>query len=289
MTDLAVTLDVHKQIRQWQQEAGLPVVDLQQPRRSWAAMLTILLDARSADARTAALSISSILTGSTQRNPLQVLIPDSEDSVLLEQWLAFEPDVRFVRTVDEAVLGAQYLLVCPAGVVFGSHSVQAAVEAAQESGARLLRAVVDGVSGSLELWDTAGLGSAADLSAAEQGIRDDGGERWVSGASLGAYAAGRPAPKMFLRKGAAGRFDVHVVVKDLKDPAARRDYEQQIRQLESELARAKRHWWQEASSAAPAGGTARRPFGSVPLRAVRKGPRYLAARTALRLRRWTTG
>ena len=245
--------------------------------------MAVLVDARAADAHGTALTIGSILSGSVQRSFLQILMPNSADSVLLEQWLASEADVHFIRSLEDVVVGDQYLLVCPAGVVLGTYSIEAAVEAADETGAGLLRAIVDGAPGTLELWKAAALGSPISLTAAEQAIRNQGGERWVSGARLGAHAFHRPAPKQFLRKGKAGTFDLHVVVKDLKDPATRFDYEHQVRRLEAELARVKRHQWQAATrDASP--GSARRP-----LVALRKGPRYLASRAAARLRRLNAG
>ncbi|MGM0929179.1 MAG: hypothetical protein ACQEXN_05665 [Actinomycetota bacterium] len=283
MTGTGVGFSVHEKVLQWQLEADLSTATIQQPRRTSKGTLTVLVDARAADARATALTIASIFSGSVQRSFLQVLMPNSADSVLLEQWLASESDVHFVRSVKDVVAGDQYLLVCPAGVVLGTYSIEAAVEAANETGASLLRALVDGASGTLELWKSAALGSPVSLTGAEQAIRNQGGERWISGASLGAHACYRPAPKQFLRKGRAGTFDVHVVVKDLKDPATRLDYEHQVRRLEAELARVKRHQWQAATrDASP--GTAR-----TPLHALRKGPRYLASRAAARLRYLNAG
>ena len=283
MTGIGFSSSVHERVRKWQVEAGLPCADIWQPRQSSNGVLTILVDARSADARTTALTIASIFSGSVQRSPLQILMPVSADSAMLEEWLASEHSVRFIRGLEEVAAGDQFLLVCPAGIKLGTYSVEAALEAAEETGADLLRVVVDGASGTLELWKAAALEAHSSLNGAERAIRNLNGERWVSGASLGAHALGRPAPKQFLRKGKAGKFDLHVVVKDLKDPATRLDYEHQVRRLEAELARVKRHQWQNATrGTSPAAAF-------LPFHALRKGPRYFASRAAARLRRLNAG
>lgn len=245
------------------------------PQQSEAGMLSIVVDGRTADISLICLTISSLLRGTAQRSRMQVLLPTDADQSWFSTWIAHERQISLINSLDAVTPGDSCVMILPAGVVVGMFSLEAAVECLDVSAANVLRILVDGCPGSVELWRTKALGDRQLRAAAEQKTRRSGAERWVSGASVGMYAAGRPEPKMFLRKGRAGKFEVKVLVRDTARPDVRREYEVRIRELEAQLARAKR----EALSSAhgPARG------GRLLLRAMKKGPRYVMNRASRRL------
>ena len=127
----------------------------------------------------------------------------------------------------------------------------------------MLRVPVDGAGGNVEVWRSASL--QPDPKSAEERARLAGGERWVSGASLGFYYHGRPQPKPHVRRGPAGTLELVVVAEDGAVPRARQGYLDRIKALESEVARLRKAQWKDAlhdgrtgAAAKAAGGAARR-------------------------------
>ena len=256
-------------LQQWHTEAGLKHCSLSAPAPSVGGRLCIVVDGRNSEAQNICLTLSSVLRGTVQRVRIQILAPQSADSQLIAGWVANEPQISMIQSISDVRSGDDYLMVLPAGVIAGTHSVEAAVECLEVTGASVLRVVVDGVERSVEVWRTDALGAAGERRTAEARARGQGSERWTSGASTGMHAAGRPAPRMYLRKGPAERFDMEVLVYDTAQRRVKENYENRVRQLEAQLARAKR----EAANPAVETLTPRI------LRVVKRGPRYVARRT----------
>lgn len=264
---------------QWHAEAGLIPSRLTGPASSPRGLLAIVVDGRDVGTSQVCLTVSSLLHGTVQRPRIQILLPRSADRRAIEEWVTHEHQISLITSLPEVTPGEEYLMVIPAGVIAGAYSVEAAVECLDTAGTAVVRVLVDGVDGAVELWRSDALGDPAERSDAERRARAASSERWVSGASTGMHAAGRPAPKMFLRKGPAGKFEVRVLVRDTANAEVKADYERRLRDLESQLARAKR-----SAANQPGRNTQRRGV----LRTVRKGPAFLTRRAARFLRQRLT-
>ena len=238
------------------------------------------MDARKGETSQVCLTVSSLLRGTVQRPRIQILLPRSASASPIAEWVAHEPQISLITSLAEVTPGEEYLMVVPAGTIAGAYSVEAAVECLDTSGAGVLRVLVDGVDGAVEVWRSGALGDSAARSDAEARVRAAGRERWVSGASTGMHAAGRPAPKMFLRKGPAEKFEVRVLARDTAKAEVKADYEGRLRELESQLARMKRQAANQASGNTEGAGI---------FRAANMGPGYLIRRAARHFRRRLTG
>ena len=147
--------------------------------------------------------------------------------------------------------------------------LEAMIDTLRQTQALVLRALVDGQSGAMELWQTATLRELSETGDPEKSARSAGGERWVSGSALGLHDFRRPKPKLHLRKGAAATLDLNIVVRDLADAATRLDYEQKIRHLEARLKKSEIERRRLEQGMAPNRGLSR-------ARAIaRKGPAYI--------------
>ena len=167
-------------------------------------------------------------------------------------------------------------LVLGAGTALGLHSLEAMIESVRQTEAQLLRALVDGRPGAVEFWETGTLRRLSKAGDPEKAARKAGGERWVSGNALGLHDFRRPKPKLHLRKGAAATLDLNIVVRDLSNSSTRRDYEQQIRQLEARLKKSETERRRLEQGLAPNRGLSR-------ARAIaRKGPAYILVRLKAR-------
>jgi hypothetical protein len=194
----------------------------------------------------------------------------------LEAWLADDRRFAFVEGKNDVLLPSTYTLVIPAGVALGVHSLEATIEALRETRCLVLRALVDGRSDAIELWQTPVLRSYAAQGDPEKLARRAGGERWVSGNGLGLHDYRQPKPKLHLRRGAAAALDLNILVRDLTDRSVRGDYEQRILQLESRLRKSEVERRRLEQGLAPNRGLARVRA------AARKGPVYLLARLRAR-------
>ena len=278
-TELMQEPDRHRVVtdllQQWHTEAGLIPTRLAGPAASPLGLLAIVVDGRDCETSQVCLTVSSLLQGTVQRARIQILLSESADSRLIGEWIAHEHQVSLINALQEVLPGEEYLMVIQAGVIVGAYSVEAAVACLDTADAAVLRVVIDGVERAAELWRSDALGDSGERFDAELRARAAGSERWVSGASTGMHAAGRPAPKMFLRKGVAEKFEVRVVVRDTAKTDVKADYESRLRDLELQLARAKRNAANHAGSITGGAGV---------LRAVKKGPGYIARRAAQLLR-----
>lgn len=179
-------------------------------------------------------TVAAILKSGCQDFTVEV-VAGGHDLSRLESWLATDARFSVLPGPTSPGPGSYFTLVVLAGVALGTHSVEALVDAALTTDATVLRALVDGHRGAVEFWQTDRLVALSALGDPEKAARTAGGERWVSGNSLGLHHCRRPKPKMYLRQGAAATHDLNILVRDVGDRATRRDYEAQIRYLENRL------------------------------------------------------
>lgn len=250
--------------------AGFDLKALHTPRRGTPLVRILVRAAKAADLEIAG-TVASLFGSACQDFAVDILVEDGRRP-RLEGWLATDSRFSFVRTDGQQVAEATYTLVLWAGTALGAHSLEAMIDSLQQTHALVLRALVDGQQGAVELWQTATLRTLAATGDPEKSARTAGGERWASGSALGLYDYRRPKPKLHLRKGAAATLDLNIVVRDLADSATRLDYEQQIRQLEARLKRSAVECRRLEQGIAPNRGLSR-------VRAVaRKGPAYVLNR-----------
>lgn len=255
--------------------AGMEPKPFHAPRRS-TPLLQIIIRAGAAPDLAVAATIVSLFKSACQDFSVVVVHRKTEPRRQLKDWLATDSRFSFRDDPEKEIVESAYTLVLNAGVALGVHSLVALMESLAATGATVLRALVDGQGGAIECWQTDRLRSSAESGDAERSARRAGGERWLSGSSLGLHDYRMPQPKLHLRKGAAGTLDLNVIVRDLRDPATRLDYEQRIRLLESRLKRSEIERRRLEQGLAPNRGISR-------ARAIaRKGPAYIFGRLKAR-------
>ncbi|WDF32137.1 hypothetical protein PTW37_09615 [Arthrobacter agilis] len=240
------------------------------PRRP-KPLIGVVLPAGAATELEVAATVASLLTSVCQDYVVDIA-GAPPIWVRLRRWLAEDTRFRWVTDRVTAPRAATYTLVVPAGTRLGAFSLEALVDAMQNDRISCLRALVDGRAGAAEFWDTAVLTGLWETGDPEAAVRRRGGERWIAGNALGLHDYRAPAPRVHLRRGAAGRHEVTVVVRDAGDPAVRRDYEDRIRGLEARVARSEVAGRRFETGIAPARGITR-------VKAVlKRGPGYTVAR-----------
>ncbi|GAA1128851.1 hypothetical protein GCM10009582_27720 [Arthrobacter flavus] len=261
-------------MKAWFAEEAVTLSAIHDPSVVQNFSMVIVVDARNASEKALCLTLATLMSGTVQRCAVQIIRQGGLPPGEVENWISGLSRVCFIGGPEAIDLQTDLVLVVPAGVIFGRYSIEAAVEAKSAASCELLRTVIDGSNGTGELWAAEPLRRAKDRSTAEAEVRKRGGERWVSGSSLGLRYMGKPAPKQFLRKGAAGQLEQILVVRDLSDPKTRFDYEAKIGSLQSELQRLRR-----GQQAARSGPRIVRRLVSL----IRKGPRYAFGRFASRV------
>jgi hypothetical protein len=247
--------------------AGFALRALHTPRQEAPLVRILIRGAKAADLEIAG-TVASLFGSACQDFAVDILVGDCARPKL-EEWLATDSRFSFLRTGGQQTAEAAYTLVLSAGTALGLHSLEAMIDSLRQTQALVLRALVDGQSGAMELWETATLRGLSETGDPEKSARSAGGERWVSGSALGLHDFRRPKPKLHLRKGAAASLDLNIVVRDLTDSATRLDYEQQIRQLEARLKKSEIERRRLEQGLAPNRGISR-------ARAIaRKGPAYI--------------
>lgn len=216
--------------------AGFTLKPLHRPRRKKPLVRVLIRTAKATDLEVAA-TIASLLGSACQDFVVDILLEREGTRRKLVEWLATDNRFSFITADRREIADATFTLVLGAGTALGVHSLEAMIDSLRQTEAMVLRALVDGQAGAIELWQTGTLRSLAAAGDPEKAARNAGGERWVSGSALGLHDFRRPKPKLHLRKGAAATLDLNIVVRDLADRATRVDYEQRIRQLESRLKR----------------------------------------------------
>lgn len=247
--------------------------------RTASGLVSVVIPAGSAAELDVAATAASLLASACQDFTAAIVGVPETGMAGTRAWLGSDARFSWQPGPRTGLHDANYTLVLPAGTRLGTFSIEALVDAAQATGAQLIRALVDGRTDSVEFWDSAVLNKANTGGDPEKSVRAAGGERWVSGSSVGVHDFRQPAPRLHLRKGAAGRHDLTVLVRDATDAAVRADYEQRIRQLEAKVSRA------EADSRRLEAGTSRQR-GAARLAAVaRRGPGYITSRAKAMLGR----
>lgn len=251
-------------------EAGFALKAIHTPRRETPLVRILIRAAKAADLEIAG-TVASLFVSACQDFAVDILV-EGGSRPKLERWLATDRRFAFVRTDGQQLAEASYTLVLSAGTALSLHSLEAMIDILRQTKALVLRALVDGLPGAIELWQTATLRELSEIGDPERAARNSGGERWVSGSALGLHDFRRPKPKLHLRKGAAATLDLNIVVRDLADRATRLDYEQQIRQLEFRLKKSEVERRRLEQGLAPNRGLLR-------ARALaRRGPAYILAR-----------
>ncbi len=263
--------------------AGIAVKQLHTPRRATPLLHIMIRAGKAADLQVAA-TIASLFRSSCQDFAVDVVQEEHSHRPRLQEWLATDTRFSLVQADKNRVGDGTYTLVLNAGTALGTHSLEAMIDSMAETGATVLRALVDGQSGAVEFWRTAELRTHAGAGIdPEKAARRAGTERWISGNALGLHEYRRPKPKLHLRKGAAGAHDLTIVVRDLQDRSTRVDYEQQIRALESRLQKSETERRRLEQGLAPNRGLAR-------ARAIaRRGPAYILVRLKARAGRASSG
>lgn len=255
--------------------AGFVLKTVHMPRRE-TPLVRILVRAANATDLEIAGTVASLLGSACQDFAVDILVERNRSRHRLQEWLGTDPRFSFAATDGPDIADSVYTLVISAGTALGLHSLEAMVDSLQQTQAMVLRALVDGQAGALELWRTGTLRELRESGDPERSARTAGGERWVSGSALGLHDFRRPKPKLHLRKGAAATLDLNIVVRDLADHATRVDYEQQIRHLESRLKKSEMERRRLELGLAPNRGISR-------ARAIaRKGPAYILGRLKAR-------
>jgi len=223
-----VSASIEEELR----NAGFALKALHTPRGETPLVRILIRAAKATDLEIAG-TVASLFGSACQDFAVDVLVQDGSRPKL-EEWLATDRRFSFLRTDGQHIAEADYTLVLSAGTALGLHSLEAMIDSLRQTQALVLRALVDGQPGGIELWQTATLRELREAGDPEKSARSAGGERWVSGSALGLHDFRRPKPKLHLRKGAAATLDLNIVVRDLADSATRLDYEQRIRQLEAQ-------------------------------------------------------
>ena len=266
----AVSASIEEELR----HAGFALKALHTPRRETPLVRILIRAAKATDLEIAG-TVASLFRSACQDFAVDILVQDGRRPKL-EEWLATDRRFSFVRTDGQQITEASYTLVISAGTALSLHSLEAMIDSLRQTQALVLRALVDGQPGAIELWQTATLQALSETRDPEKAARSAGGERWVSGSALGLHDFRRPKPKLHLRKGAAATLDLNIVVRDLADRATRLDYEQRIRQLEARLKKSEAERRRLEQGLAPNRGISR-------ARAIaRKGPAYILGRLKAR-------
>jgi hypothetical protein len=255
--------------------AGIELKTHHTPRGE-TPLIRIIIPAGKASELEIAGTIASLFRSACQDFAVDIVQERKGGLGRLEEWLATDERFSFLPAGKKHIRDATFTLVLGAGTALGGHSLEAMIDSIRVSEAMVLRALVDGQPGAIELWRTAALRSVADAGDPEKAARRAGGERWVSGNALGLHHFRRPQPKPHLRKGAAGALDLNIVVRDLRDRSTRLDYEQRIRQLEFRLKKSETERRRLEQGLKPNRGL------SLAQAVARKGPAYFLVRLKAR-------
>ncbi|WP_449373280.1 hypothetical protein [Arthrobacter psychrolactophilus] len=133
----------------------------------------------------------------------------------MRTWTRSDSRVKYVPSVPEKLPQTGYLLVVKAGCILTPFSLAALMEVVRLPDVTLARTVIEGISGSLELWDCIWLNAQPNRSMAEHEARKRGFERWTSAEGAGIHAVDFPEPRVFFRRGAADRHILEIIAFDV--------------------------------------------------------------------------
>lgn len=242
-------------------------------------LVRVTIPATSCTKEEALASVVSLLSSSCQDYTVDIVDAPETVKQAMKDWLKDDLRFRWIAVRRNSLPSERFALVLLPGSCLGVWSLEALIEAQVSTGASVIRALVNGIRGASELWESSVLGKFFAQGDPERFARELGTERWISGSSLGMHGYRHPAPSMHLRKGAAGRHELVLVIRDATVPAVRADYEERIRILERRLANT-----QTEVRKLEAGQKSN--MGIYRIRAiVSRGPRYALRKIALKLGR----
>jgi hypothetical protein len=197
--------------------------------------LTIILRCEHGSAPEIVSSVADILSSTFQDYSVQI-VGCERNRQDLSDWLGTDERFSFVKRGGDVTPTGKFVLVFDAGWRMTRYSLEALLAAVQTPGVQLVRALTEGRRGSLEMWDGSLLRSVP-ASEAEKLARAEGVERWMSAEDAGIYSHGRPAPKVFFRKGKADRHIVEISIWESKRDRPARPESVRIKELEKEVER----------------------------------------------------
>lgn len=242
--------------------------------RAVTSLISVVIPADSAPEIEVVATAASLLASACQDFTVDIVGASESATSRARAWLS--PDARFHWMPDSGgmPMASRFTLVLHAGTRIGTFSLEALVDVALSTGAALVRVLVDGRTSAAEFWVTSVLAEHRASGDPERAVRAGGSERWISSSSVGLHDYLRPAPRLHLRKGSAGRHELTIVVRDAADPDVRADYEDRIRHLEARLVRSEAARRRLEAGLLPERGVARLAA------AARRGPGYVTARAA---------
>lgn len=175
------------------------------------------------------------ILGSTFQN-FAVSISDAPSDCIESLTVLLREDSRFAVSAWPLgeVPAARFVLVLPAGWRLTRYSLEALLSAVQLPTVAVVRVLVEGHSRPVEIWDRDYLVHNGAQHATRM-ARIAGLERWIDGSSLGLYAHGHQAPKVFFRKGPADRHILEFVVYDSRNEAFKQSQRSRILTLERQI------------------------------------------------------
>lgn len=154
----------------------------------------------------------------------------------MQAWTLSDSRVKYLPSVPEQLPTTGYLLVIKAGCILTPFSLAALMEVARLPDVTVVRTVIEGIKGSLELWDCVWLNSQPNRSMAEHEARRRGFERWTSAEGAGIHAVDFPEPRVFFRRGAADRHILEIMAFDVSSKKYMDRKQSEIDSLKREVA-----------------------------------------------------
>lgn len=152
----------------------------------------------------------------------------------LRVWLRDDKRFAIATRAIREIPAARFVAVLPAGWRLTRYSLEALLAAVQLPSVSVVRVLVEGHSRPIEIWNRESLVGSGPENATKI-ARTNGKERWIDGSSLGLYAHGCAAPKVFFRKGPADRHILEFVAYDSKTQAFKQSQRRRIEALEREV------------------------------------------------------
>lgn len=182
----------------------------------WSAgtRVTVLLMCQGAATEPVVASLNSLFASSVQNFDIVCILVERAVRRIVEPWTQADSRVRFDSALPDSLPSTGYVLVMRAGLSMTPFSIEALLNVVLLPGVEVVRTIVEGHPGTLELWDASGLVDEKNRLNAEAKARQNGHERWVSAEGAGIHGFGQPAPRVFFRRGSADRHVLDVVAFD---------------------------------------------------------------------------
>lgn len=176
--------------------------------------VTVFLLCKDVSRNAVSRSLTSLFTSSIQNLTIYCISSEKVTMEAMQAWTHADSRVKYLPSVPRELPTTGYLLVIKAGCILTPFSIAALMEVAQLPKVTVVRSVIEGLRGSLELWDCHWLNAQANRSIAEDEARRLGFERWISAEGTGIHAVDFPEPRVFFRRGAADRHVLELVAFD---------------------------------------------------------------------------